>query len=155
MVHVPYKGTALVYPDLFSGQISIMFDTLSVATPFIKAGRVKALGITGAKRAPALPEVPTIAEAGLAGFSADLWLGIWGPAKLPREITDKLSSDIAKLLKLPDVRERLAAQGMEPVGSTPAQFAEFVRRENAQWSKVVNRPEANEFLKGDEVRVTR
>ena len=137
MVHVPYKGTALVYPDLFSGQISIMFDTLSVAIPFIKAGRVKALGITGAKRAPALPEVPTIAEAGLAGFSADLWLGIWAPAKLPREITDKLSSDIAKLLKLPDVRERLAAQGMEPVGSTPAQFAEFVRRENAQWSKVV------------------
>ncbi len=137
MVHVPYKGTALVYPDLFSGQISIMFDTLSVAIPFIKAGRVKALGITGAKRAPALPEVLTIAEAGLAGFSADLWLGIWGPAKLPREITDKLSSDIAKLLKLPDVRERLAAQGMEPVGSTPAQFAEFVRRENAQWSKVV------------------
>jgi len=137
MVHVPYKGTALVYPDLFSGQISIMFDTLSVAIPFIKAGRVKALGITGAKRASALPEVPTIAEAGLAGFSADLWLGIWGPAKLPREITDKLASDIAKLLKLPDVRERLAAQGMEPVGSTPAQFAEFVRRENAQWSKVV------------------
>jgi tripartite-type tricarboxylate transporter receptor subunit TctC len=137
MAHIPYKGTALVYPDLFSGQVSMMFDTLSVAIPFIKAGRVKALGVTGARRAPALPDVPTIAEAGVAGFNADLWLGIWGPAKLPRDITDKLSSEIAKLLKLPDVRERLAAQGMEPVGSTPLEFAEFVRRENAQWSKVV------------------
>jgi len=137
MAHIPYKGTALVYPDLFSGQVSMMFDTLSVAIPFIKAGRVKALGITGAIRSPALPDVPTIAEAGVAGFNADLWLGIWGPAKLPRDITDKLSSEIAKLLKLPDVRERLAAQGMEPVGNTPLEFAEFVRRENTQWSKVV------------------
>jgi tripartite-type tricarboxylate transporter receptor subunit TctC len=137
MAHIPYKGTALVYPDLFSGQIAMMFDTLSVAIPFIKAGRVKALGVTGNKRAPALPEVPTIIEAGVAGFSADLWLGIWGPAKLPRDITDRLSSEVAKLLKLPDVKERLTAQGMDPIGSTPAQFAEFVRRENAQWSKVV------------------
>lgn len=137
MVHIPYKGTALVYPDVFSGQISVMFDTLSVAIPFIKSGRIKALGITGAKRAPALPEVPTIAEAGLAGFSADLWLGMWGPARLPRDITEKLSADLAKLLTLPDVKERLASQGMQPVGNTPAQFAEFVRKENAQWSKVV------------------
>jgi tripartite-type tricarboxylate transporter receptor subunit TctC len=137
MAHIPYKGTALVYPDLFSGQVSMMFDTLSVALPFIKAGRVKALGVTGAKRTPTLPDVPTIAEAGVAGFNADLWLGVWGPAKLPQETTDKLASEIARLLKLPDVRERLAAQGMEPVGNTPAQFAEFVRRENAQWSKVV------------------
>jgi len=137
MVHVPYKGTALVYPDLFSGQIAVMFDTLSVSIPFIKAGRVKALGVTGDKRAPALPDVPTIAEAGVAGFSADLWLGMWGPAKLPRDITEKLSAELAKLLTLPDVKERLAGQGMQPVGSTPAQFAEFVRSENAQWSKVV------------------
>jgi tripartite-type tricarboxylate transporter receptor subunit TctC len=137
MVHIPYKGTALVYPDLFSGQISLMFDTLSVSIPFIKAGRVKALGITGAKRAAALPDVPTLAEAGLTGFSADLWLGLWGPAKLPRNITEKLSADLAKLLTLPDVKERLASQGMQPVGNTPAQFAEFVRKENEQWSKVV------------------
>ena len=137
MAHIPYKGTALVYPDLFSGQVSMMFDTLSVAIPFIKAGRVKALGVTGTKRTPTLPDVPTIAEAGVAGFNADLWLGVWGPAKLPQEITDKLASEIARLLKLSDVRDRLAAQGMEPVGNTPAQFAEFVRRENAQWSKVV------------------
>ena len=73
----------------------------------------------------------------MAGFNADLWLGVWGPAKLPRDITESLSSEIAKLLRLPDVKERLNGQGMEPVGSTPAQFAEFVRRENEQWSKVV------------------
>jgi tripartite-type tricarboxylate transporter receptor subunit TctC len=137
MSHIPYKGTALVYPDLFSGQVSILFDTLSVALPFIKSGRVQALGVTGIKRAPALPDVPTIAEAGVAGFNADLWLGVWGPAKLPRDITERLSSEIAKLLRLPDVKERLNGQGMDPVGSTPAQFAEFVRRENEQWSKVV------------------
>ena len=137
MAHIPYKGTALVYPDLFSGQVAMMFDTLSVSIPFIKAGRVKALGVTGAKRAPALPEVPTITEAGVPGFNADLWLGIWGPAKLPRDIAERLAAEVARLLKLPDVKERLMAQGMDPIGSTPAQFAEFVRRENEQWSKVV------------------
>ena len=137
MTHIPYKGTALVYPDLFSGQVSVMFDTLSVALPFIKAGRVRALGVTGTQRTPTLPDVPTIAEAGVPGFYAGLWLGIWGPAKLPRDITERLSAEVAKLLKLPDVRERLATQGMDPIGSTPAQFAEFVRKENEQWSKVV------------------
>jgi len=137
MTHIPFKGTALVYPDLFSGQVSMLFDTLSVAIPFIKAGRVKALGVTGTQRTPTLPDVPTIAEAGVPGFYAGLWLGIWGPAKLPRDITERLSSDVAKLLKLPDVKERLASQGMEPIGNTPAQFAEFVRKENETWSKVV------------------
>ncbi|MCX7135606.1 MAG: tripartite tricarboxylate transporter substrate-binding protein, partial [Proteobacteria bacterium] len=137
MTHIPYKGTALVYPDLFSGQVSMLFDTLSVAIPFIKAGRVKALGVTGTQRTPALPDVPTIAEAGVPGFYAGLWLGMWGPAKLPRDITERLSADAAKLLKLPDVKERLASQGMEPIGNTPAQFAEFVRKENETWSKVV------------------
>ena len=137
MAHIPYKGTALVYPDLFAGQVSMMFDTLSVAQPFIKAGRVKALGVTGTQRTPTLPDVPTIAEAGVPGFYAGLWLGIWGPAALPRDITERLAAEVARLLKLPDVRERLASQGMDSIGSTPAQFADFVRKENEQWSKVV------------------
>ena len=137
MVHIPFKGTALVYPDLFSGQVSMLFDTLSVAIPFIKAGRVKALGVTGTQRTPTLPDVPTIAEGGVAGFSAGLWLGVWGPAKLPREIAERLSAEIAKLLKQADVKERLLAQGMEPIGDTPAQFAGFVQREFEQWGKVV------------------
>ena len=137
MVHIPFKGTALVYPDLFSGQVSMLFDTLSVAIPFIKAGRVKALGVTGTQRTPTLPDVPTIAEAGVSGFSAGLWLGVWGPAKLPREIAERLSAEIAKLLKQADVKERLLGQGMEPIGDTPAQFAGFVQREFEQWGKVV------------------
>ena len=137
MTHVPYKGSALVYPDLFSGQISVMFDTLSVAIPFIKSGRVKALAVTDAKRSSALPDVPTIAEAGLPGLNSYVWLGMWGPPKLPKEIAEKVSAAVAKLLTSPDAQERLASQGMQPVGSTPAQFAEFVRKENEQWSKVV------------------
>ena len=137
MTHVPYKGTALVYPDLFSGQISMLFDTLSVALPFIKAGRVKALGVTGTQRTPTLPDVPTISEAGVPGFNAGLWLGIWGPAALPGEIAERLAAEVGRLLKQPDVRERLASQGMEPIGSTPRQFAEFVRTENVTWAKVV------------------
>ena len=138
IVHVPYKGTALVYPDLFSGQVSMLFDTLSVGMPFVKAGRIKALGVTSSKRAAVLPDVPTIAEAGVAGYNADLWFGVWGPAKLPRDITDRLAADTAKLLAQPDVRERLLAQGMDPIGSTPAQFAGFVHREFDQWGKVVH-----------------
>jgi tripartite-type tricarboxylate transporter receptor subunit TctC len=137
IVHVPYKGTALVYPDLFSGQVSMLFDTLSVGMPFVKAGRIKALGVTSSKRAAVLPDVPTIAEAGVAGYNADLWFGVWGPARLPRAITDRLAAESAKVLAQSDVRERLLAQGMDPVGSTPAQFADFVRREFAQWGKVV------------------
>ncbi len=137
MVHIPYKGTALVYPDVFSGQVSMLFDTLSVSIPFIKARRVKALAVTGSQRAPALPDVPTFTEAGVRGFNADLWLGMWGPARLPRDITERLAAEVAKLLKLPDVKERLTAQGMDAISSTPAQFADFVRRENEQWSKVV------------------
>ena len=113
------------------------FDTLSVSIPFIKAGRVKALGVTGTRRAAALPEVPTIAEAGVPGFAAGLWLGLWGPAKLPADITQRLSQETVRLLQAPDVREKLAAQGMDPVGGTPAQFAEFVKREFEQWGKVV------------------
>ncbi len=133
MAHIPYKGTALVYPDLFSGQVSVMFDTLSVSIPFIKAGRVKALGVTGGKRAPALPEVPTMTEAGVAGFNADLWLGMWGPAKLPRDITDRLATEVAKLLRL--ARRERAADG---AGHGPhRQHARAVRRLRAPRKRAV------------------
>ena len=87
MVHVPYKGTALVYPDMFSGQIQVLFDLPSVALPFIKAGRVKALAVSGKRRAQVLRDLPTIAESGVPGYEADLWFGLWGPAKPPRALT--------------------------------------------------------------------
>jgi tripartite-type tricarboxylate transporter receptor subunit TctC len=137
IVHVPYKGTALVYPDLFSGQIALLFDLPSVALPHIRSGRVRALGITGAKRAPVMPEVPTIVEAGVPGYDADLWLGLWGPAQLPPALATRLQTEVSRALRQADVRERLAGQGMEPVGSTPAEFRAFVIRENEKWAKVV------------------
>jgi tripartite-type tricarboxylate transporter receptor subunit TctC len=137
IVHIPYKGTALVYPDLFSGQVSLLFDLPSVALPHIKSGRIRALGVTGARRSQAMPDIPTIAEAGVPGYDADLWLGLWGPAKLEPAIASRLHAEVAKVLRQPDVRERLAGQGMEPVASTPAEYRAFVLRENEKWSKVV------------------
>jgi tripartite-type tricarboxylate transporter receptor subunit TctC len=137
MVHVPYKGTALVYPDMFSGQISMLFDVPIVALPFIKAGRVKALGVSGRKRAPVLPNVPTIAEAGVPGYDADLWFALWTPPRLSRDIKERLYADTAKLLQSPDTRQKFAELGAEPVGSTPAAFTAFLRDEIAKWEKVV------------------
>ena len=137
MVHVPYKGTALVYPDMFSGQISMLFDVPIVALPFIKAGRVKALGVAGRKRAPVLPNVPTIAEAGVPGYDADLWFGLWTPPRLPRDLTERLYAETAKLLQSSDTKQRFAELGAEPVGSTPDVFRNFLRDEIVKWEKVV------------------
>ena len=137
IVHVPYKGSALVYPDMFSGQIALLFDTPSVAGPFIKAGRVRALGVTGSKRTPVLPEVPTIMEAGVAGYNADLWFCLSGPAGLPPAIAARIAGDLAKVVKLPEVKERLDQQGMEATPGTPSELRPFLVSQNAQWLKVV------------------
>ena len=137
IVHIPYKGTALVYPDMFSGQIALLFDTPSVALPFIKANRVRALGVSGAKRTAVLPDTPTIAEAGVPGYNAELWFCLVGPARLPREIAARIAADLAKIVRLPDVRQRLDQQGMEAIANTPAQFAQFLAVQNEQWGKVV------------------
>ena len=137
IVHVPYKGTALVYPDMFSGQIAILFDVPPVALPFIKAGRVKALGVSGAKRASVLPDVPTIAEAGVPGYEADLWFGLWAPPGLSRDVLARLSGETMKLLHAPDTRKRFVELGAEPVGNSPDAFVTFLRNEIAKWEKVV------------------
>jgi tripartite-type tricarboxylate transporter receptor subunit TctC len=137
MVHIPYKGTALVYPDMFSGQISMLFDVPIVALPYIKAGRVKALGVSGKKRAAVLPDVPTIADAGVPGYDADLWFGMWAPPRLPRDLTQRLYAETAKLLQAPDTKQRLADLGAEPVASTPDAFTSFLRDEITKWEKVV------------------
>jgi tripartite-type tricarboxylate transporter receptor subunit TctC len=137
VVHVPYKGTALVYPDMFTGQIAILFDVPPVALPFIKAGRVKALGVSGRKRAQVLPDVPTIAEAGVAGYDADLWFGLWAPPGLARDRTKHLHAEVAKLLQSADAKRRFADLGVEPVGSSPEEFVAFLKYEIAKWEKVV------------------
>jgi tripartite-type tricarboxylate transporter receptor subunit TctC len=137
MVHVPYKGTALVYPEMFSGQISMLFDVPIVALPYIKAGRIKALGVSGKRRAAVLPDVPTIAEAGVPGYDADLWFGMWAPPRLSRDLTQRLYAETAKLLQVPDTKQRLADLGAEPVASTPDAFRSFLSDEIVKWEKVV------------------
>jgi tripartite-type tricarboxylate transporter receptor subunit TctC len=137
IVHIPYKGTALVYPDMFSGQIAMLWDVPIVALPFIKAGRVKALGVSGRKRAAVLPDVPTIAEAGVQGYDADLWFGMWGPPRLPTERMTMMQVQVARLMQAPDTQRRFAELGAEPIGSTPEAFRTFLAGEIAKWEKVV------------------
>ncbi len=137
MVHIPYKGTALVYPDMFSGQIQVLFDVPPAALPFIKAGRVKALGVSGSKRASVLPDVPTIAEAGVPGYDADLWFGLWGPPGMSRPHLTRLNAETVKVLSTPDTRRRFLELGAEPIGNSPEAFMAFVKNETAKWEKVV------------------
>jgi tripartite-type tricarboxylate transporter receptor subunit TctC len=137
MVHVPYKGTALVYPDMISGQIQMLFDVPPAALNFIKQGRVRALGISGAKRTPVLPDTPTIAEAGLAGYEADLWWGLFAPPKMTKDRLARVHAESAKALNSADVKERYAGMGTDVVASAPEAFTTFLKIESAKWEKVV------------------
>ena len=137
IVHVPYKGSAPAVTDLLGGQVSMMFDNMPSVLPQVKAGKLRALGVTSARRSPAAPEIPTIAESGVPGYEVDSWFGILAPAGTPKEIVAKLSAEIVKILQMPDVKERLAGQGAVPVGNTPEQFAEHIAKETAKWAKVV------------------
>jgi tripartite-type tricarboxylate transporter receptor subunit TctC len=137
MTHVPYKGSAPMLIDLISGQVNMAFDNLSSSMAHIKAGKLKALATTGAKRAPALPDVPTIAEAGLAGYDSTSWNAIYAPAGTPKEIVDRLNRELKAILESPDTRKYFAEQGAEAGGGTPAELAAFTRAETAKWQKVV------------------
>jgi tripartite-type tricarboxylate transporter receptor subunit TctC len=139
MVHIPYKGSAPGLTDTVAGNTSVMFVDILSATPHIKSGRLKALGVTGDVRSPALPEVPTIAESGLSGFNGNTWLGLVAPGGTPREIVAKLSAETRKALLAPDVRDRLLAQGVEPVGSTPEQFTAHLEAEMQRYAAVIKR----------------
>ena len=137
IVHVPYKGSAPAVTDLLGGQVSMMFDNMPSVLPHVKAGKLRALGVTSARRSPAAPDIPTIAESGVPGYEVDSWFGLLAPAGTPKEIVAKLSAEIVRILQMPDVNERLAQQGAVPVGNTPEQFAEHIARETAKWAKVV------------------
>ncbi|HQR21385.1 MAG TPA: tripartite tricarboxylate transporter substrate binding protein [Burkholderiaceae bacterium] len=138
MVHFPYRGSAPAITDLIAGNMTVMFDNLPSALPHIKSGRLKALAVTSRTRSPALPNVPTIEEAaGLKGFDASSWFGLFAPAGTPRAIVDKVQADVAKALAQPEVRERFVAQGADPGGNTPDQFAAFIRAETDKWTRVV------------------
>jgi tripartite-type tricarboxylate transporter receptor subunit TctC len=136
IVHVAYKGGPPALADLIGGHIEMMFNLLPIVVPHVKSGRLRAIAVTASKRAPALPDVPTFAEAGIPDFEAGSWYGVLAPAGTPKEIIARLSSEISRILLLADVRQRLAAEGAEPIGNTPEQFAEQIRRDLARWAKI-------------------
>lgn len=138
IVHVPFKGSAPALADTLAGQISMMFDTLVTTVPQLKAGKVRALAVTGEKRAPQTPDVPTLMELGYAGYKVTAWQSIFAPAGTPRPIIDRLYQETAKALKMPDVVDRLATQGgNEIVASTPEAFAKLIKEELAAYAKVI------------------
>jgi tripartite-type tricarboxylate transporter receptor subunit TctC len=137
LTHVPYKGGGQAMGDVVGGQIPLVFTAVATAQQFVKSGRLKGLGVPAARRSGSLPEVPTFIESGLEGFVVDSWTGILAPAKTPAEILARLQKEIAAVLGEPDIRSRYATLGIEPVGNTPAQFAEQIRADLARWEKVV------------------
>jgi tripartite-type tricarboxylate transporter receptor subunit TctC len=137
MMHVPYKGSGPAVTDLVGGQVNMMFDNMPSSLPHVKAGRLKALAVTSAKRSPAMPNLPTIAESGVPGYEATAWFGLLAPAGTPPAVVKKLNTELVKVLKSPDVIERLSSQGAEPVSDTPEQFAAYIKSEMAKWAKVV------------------
>ena len=136
IAHVPYKGSAPAVSDLLAGQVQMMVDGLPSALPHVKAGKLRAIALTSLRRAPSLPDLPTIAET-YPGFYADAWSGLFAPKGTPQPVVDKLSAEVQRILKLPEVREKLTALGAEPVGSTQAEFTAHVKREIDKWAKVV------------------
>ena len=137
MTHIPYKGNTPALTDLLRGQVSLMFVDLVQALPHLKAGKLRALGMAMAKRSPLAPEVPTVAEAGLPGFESIPWMGVLAPAGTPKDIVAKLNAEIVKIMRLQEVKERSLAQGVEPVGSTPEQFAAHINADAAKWFRLI------------------
>jgi tripartite-type tricarboxylate transporter receptor subunit TctC len=136
-VHVPYKGGGPAAVELLAGQTSLMFGNLPTVIQYARSGKLRALAVTGAKRAPAMPETPTVAEGGIPGYDVTNWFGVSAPAKTPRAIVERLNGEIVRALNAPDLRERLTSQGGDPVGDTPEQFTAFVQNEIAKWAKVI------------------
>jgi tripartite-type tricarboxylate transporter receptor subunit TctC len=137
IVHVPYKGNAEALTDLISGRVSIVFTGVPPVVPLAKAGRVRLLVTTGRQRLAQLPDVPTIAEAGLPGAQVLIWYGAVAPAATPKDVVTRLNREIVRLMQAPDIRERFSQQGIDPETSTPEQFAQLIRDEYARWTKVI------------------
>jgi len=136
IVHVPYKGAVSV-PDVIAGRIQMLFSGVPQALPHVQGGRLRAVAVTTPARSPAVPEVPTVAEAGVPGFEVTVWYGILATGRTPKPVIDKLNGEIVKALQSADVRQQLTSLGLEPVGSTPGQFGAKIRAEMAQWAQVV------------------
>ena len=137
MVHIPYKGNAPALTDLLGGHVDLVFNGLTSAMPLIKTGKLRALAVTSIKRTGSLPDMPTLDELGLKGFQAVAWNGLSAPARTPKDIIAKLNADVLKVVRSPELAERLRAEGSDPVGNSPEQYAAFLRDEIAKWSKVI------------------
>ena len=137
IVHIPHKGSGEARTSVMSGQVEIMLDAITTMAPMARAGRVRALGTTGAKRSTVLPDVPTISEAGVKDYEATIWLGIMAPAGTPKPIVDRLNAEIGKIVARPDVKKAWNEQGAEPMAMTPAEFEKFLNADIAKWAHVV------------------
>ncbi len=136
IVHVPYKGGAPALSDVIAGQIHLIFGTMTMTRDFAKSGRLRALATTGPKRSAGAPELPTVAEAGVTGYEVGAWYGVLAPVGTPKPIIGKLSEELARIMRIPEVRASLLAQGSEPAGSTPEEYAKFLRAEIDKWAKI-------------------
>lgn len=139
IVHVPYKGSPPATNDLLGGHVPLMIDGLPSALPFVRAGKSRAIGITTAKRSPAAPDIPTIAEQGLAGYESNGWNGLLAPAGAPKTIVERINREVAAMLERPEARERLAKLGYVPSGGSPEEFRTFIASEKTKWARVIER----------------
>ncbi|MGV3653040.1 MAG: Bug family tripartite tricarboxylate transporter substrate binding protein [Noviherbaspirillum sp.] len=137
LLHVPYKGSGPAVADMLGGQVNMMFDSITSASSHIKSGKLRPLAVTTAKRSKALPDVPTMDEAGVKGYEVSPWFAVYVPAKTPKPIIDRLNKEMLAAMKLPDVQERFAMVGAEPVGSSPEELAEHLKKETARWSALI------------------
>ena len=137
LMHVPYKGSAPALTDVIGGHVTMMFDSFPSSTAFLKSGALRPLAVTTAKRVPALPDVPTMAEAGVPGYEISTWYGVWAPANTPKDIVNKISKEIAKIVKEPETAKRIAEMGSVPVGSSPEVFAAYNLSEQVKFAKIV------------------
>jgi tripartite-type tricarboxylate transporter receptor subunit TctC len=137
IVHIPYKGNAPALTDLIGGHVDLAFNGITSALPLIKAGKLRALAVTSLTRSGALPDIPTLDEVGLKGFQAVAWNGLSAPARTPKDVIRRINADVLKVIRSPEFIERLTAEGADPVGDSPEQFAAFLREETAKWNKVI------------------
>jgi tripartite-type tricarboxylate transporter receptor subunit TctC len=139
MQHVPYRGSPPALADVVGGQVTMTFDNITTAWPLVKGGKLRALAVTTAKRSPIAPDVPTLAESGLAGYEIGSWQGVFAPAGVPPEIVKRFNAEIVRIINAPDVRQKLVDMGAEPAPNTPEEFAVMVKAEVAKWADVVGK----------------
>jgi tripartite-type tricarboxylate transporter receptor subunit TctC len=139
IVHVPYKGGAMAINDLIAGHVQVMWESLNSIAPYARSGKVKALAVSGARRSPGFPELPTIAEAGVPGYEAGTWSGIIAPANLPKPVLARLNAAVNEAIRSPHFKDRFASIGDELAGGTPEDYADTIRRDSARWAEVIKR----------------